>query len=119
MATKPLEVEVSAAGRVAIIRLAGEIDGFADEPLRQAFAAATAAPERPAALLLHLGSVEYINSSGIGVLVSLLMLARQAGLPVLACGLSDHYRHIFEITRLAQFIQHFPDEATALAQAPA
>ena len=43
----------------------------------------------------------------------------QAGLPVLACGLSDHYWHIFQITRLASFIQLFPDEATALAQAPA
>ncbi len=34
---------------------------------------------------------------------------------MLAAGLSDHYREIFEITRLADFMRIFPDERAALA----
>jgi anti-sigma B factor antagonist len=33
----------------------------------------------------------------------------------LSCGLSDHYKEIFKITRLADFLQIYPDEAAALA----
>jgi len=38
---------------------------------------------------------------------------------MLACGLSDHYREIFQITRLADFMSIFPDEESAMAGAPA
>jgi anti-anti-sigma factor len=48
--------------------------------------------------------VDYINSTGIALIVGLLGKARAAEVPVAASGLSDHYREIFEITRLSDFI---------------
>jgi hypothetical protein len=33
----------------------------------------------------------------------------------MVCGLSEHYMEIFRITRLAEFMSVFPDEASALA----
>ena len=47
---------------------------------------------------------EYISSTGIAVIVGLLAQARTQGVEVKAIGLSDHYREIFEITRLADFM---------------
>jgi len=58
----------------------------------------------PEAVILNFDDVGYINSTGIAVIVGLLAKARAHGIPLSACGLSDHYREIFEITRLADFM---------------
>jgi hypothetical protein len=66
-------------------------------------------------VLLNFSDVDYINSVGIALIVNLLTQARKAHRRLLACGLSVHYVEIFQITRLADFIAIFPDEASALA----
>jgi anti-anti-sigma factor len=67
------------------------------------------------ALLLNFSGTEYINSSGIALIVGILARARKEGRAVAAYGLSDHYREIFEVTRLADFIGLFPNEQAAVA----
>jgi anti-anti-sigma factor len=109
-----LEASVRREGAVGVITLEGEIDGFADEALNQAYAEA-AAPG-VSAVLLRFDKVDYINSTGIALIVGLLAQARKAGRRLLTCGLSPHYMEIFQITRLSDFMQVYPDEATALAQ---
>jgi hypothetical protein len=47
----------------------------------------------------------------------MLAKARQEERSVSACGLTEHYQHIFEITRLADFMPMFPDESSARAKA--
>jgi anti-anti-sigma regulatory factor len=47
-----------------------------------------------------------------------LARARKSKQQLLICGLSDHYAEIFQITRLADFMRIFPDEASALADSP-
>jgi anti-anti-sigma factor len=66
-------------------------------------------------VLLNFADVEYINSTGIALIVGLLARARKHGTRVLAAGLSEHYREIFEITRLADFMELYPDEEGAVA----
>ena len=65
-------------------------------------------PRQPAAgaasIRLDFTAVAYINSTGIALIVGLLGRARAAAVPVSACGLTDHYREIFEITRLSDFM---------------
>jgi anti-anti-sigma factor len=101
---------------LVIIDFRGEIDGSADEALNGAYADAIASD--PKRVLLRFDEVTYINSTGIALLVGLLAEARRADRSVLACGLTDHYKEIFEITRIADFMTIFDDEAGALA-APA
>ena len=74
-------------------------------------------PRRPAraTLLLDFGDVAYINSTGIALIVGLLGRARADGVAVAACRLSDHYREIFEITRLSDFMSIHADERSARA----
>jgi anti-anti-sigma factor len=93
--------------------LHGEINAFAEDPLNAAYAEAESS--NPRAILLNFGDVEYINSTGIALIVGLLSRARESGRRLLACGLSDHYAEIFSITRLADFMDVFPDEASALS----
>lgn len=99
--------------RIAVIELHGEINGFAEETLNTAYAQAES--ERPEAILLNFADVDYINSTGIALIVSLLARARTAHRQLLSCGLSEHYVEIFNITRLADFMAVYPDEEAALA----
>ncbi len=98
-----LEFEVGTRGDTAAIHLTGRIDRDAGTVLEQAYTAAIAG--KPAAIELDFIDTEYINSTGIALIVSLLARARAQGLPIRAAGLTPHYVHIFEITRLSDFIE--------------
>ncbi len=115
MATQPLEASVRFQPGMAIIDLKGEIDGFGEAALQAAYDQVEG--QKPEAVLLNFSAVDYINSTGIALIVGLLAQARKARRRVLTCGLSDHYQHIFTITRLADFMTMMPDEASALAAA--
>lgn len=94
-----------------VIVVTGDLDGRAGEALERAYEQATSSGAT--ALVLNFENLGFMNSSGIALVVSLLGRARQHGIEVRACGLSDHYRHVFEITRLADFMALCADEAAA------
>ena len=99
-------------GDVPVIDLEGEIDGDAEVALLDAYDRAAEGADR---IVLNFGPTHYINSTGLAVIVQILARARATGVDVHAFGLSDHYRHIFEITRLADFVALHADEASAVA----
>ena len=78
-----------------------------------AYARASVDGVRP--IVLSFAQLEYMNSGGIGLLVMLLVRAHRNGEQVLAYGLSDHYRQIFELTRLDEAVGIHADERDALA----
>ena len=116
MSAKSLETTVRRVSGVAVIDLRGDIDGSAEQALNAAYVEATA--ENPASVLLNFSKVEYINSTGIALIVGVLAQARKAKRPISTFGLSDHYTEIFQITRLADFMGIYPDEASALSHKP-
>jgi anti-anti-sigma factor len=106
------EAAVRPTANAVIIDLRGLIDGGAEQALNAAYATATAT--NPSAVLLNFSGVEYINSTGIALIVGVLAQARKAKRPLSTFGLSAHYTEIFQITRLADFMSLYPDEASAL-----
>jgi anti-anti-sigma factor len=104
-------------GGVAVLDIVGDIDRDADAPLQRAYDEAVA--EGGSAVLLNFDEVGYINSTGIAVIVGLLARARKERQTISACGLTEHYRHIFSITRLSDFIGIYTDEDSAVRGAPA
>ncbi len=116
MPAKQLSVNVRHQPASAIIDLHGEINAFAESSLNAAYADAEAG--RPDVILLNFSDVEYMNSTGIALIVSLLARARAGRRRLIACGLSEHYVEIFNITRLADFMTVYPDEAAALNEVP-
>jgi anti-anti-sigma factor len=97
---------------LAILELHGDVDGAADDLINAAYTDAVSGS--PVRVLLNFANVSYINSTGIALIVGLLAEARGAGRTMLACGLSDHYKEIFEITRIADFVTIVDDEQAAL-----
>jgi anti-sigma B factor antagonist len=112
MPAKTLEAKVRHLQDLSIIDLKGDINSFAVETLNNVFAEASDQSTR--AVLLNFSEVEYINSTGIALIVGLMSKARQNNQRLVTYGLSDHYVAIFNITRLSDYISLFPDEATAL-----
>jgi anti-sigma B factor antagonist len=114
MAAKSFEARVRYQPRVAIIDLEGEIDSFAEDMLNAAYAEAESLEAN--VILLNFSKVVYINSTGIALIVGLLARARKSKRRLLAWGLSEHYVEIFQITRLVDFMNVFPDEESALTE---
>jgi anti-sigma B factor antagonist len=69
--------------------------------------------------VLNFSALDYMNSGGIGLLVMLLVRAQRQHQRVLAFGLSDHYRQIFELTRLDEAVGIHDTQDDALAAAAA
>ena len=115
MAVRHLEAEVRRERGRAILDLRGEINGFAQEALDAAYSEAES--NDPETILLNFEEVDYINSTGIALIVGLLARARASHKRrLVAFGLSDHYVEIFEITRLSDFMSVFPDEERAISE---
>ena len=95
----------------AVIDLVGEVTAASEPALMDAYARAGSSRS----LILNFSGLAYMNSSGIGLLVTLLVRARKAGQRLHAFGLTDHYRQIFELTRLDEAIAIHDSEAAALA----
>ncbi|HEX2183116.1 MAG TPA: STAS domain-containing protein [Rubrobacteraceae bacterium] len=115
MAVRHLEVGVRREPGGTVLDLKGEINGFAEGSLDAAYAEAE--KDNPETILLNFEGVDYINSTGIALIVGLLARARAAKRRLVAYGLSDHYVEIFNITRLSDFVNVFPDEESALSGA--
>jgi anti-sigma B factor antagonist len=107
MQTSRFEAHVRRALEAAVVELDGDVDAHAEAALERAYDDAKAAGAR--IVTLDFTSVGYINSTGIAVLVGLLARGRRDRVELEARGLSDHYREIFEITRIADFVRIVPD----------
>jgi anti-sigma B factor antagonist len=99
----------------SIIDIKGEINAFAENVLMDAYTQASA--EKTRAIILNFRELEYMNSSGIGLLVTLLIRIQRQNQQLLAFGLNPHYREVFEVTRLDKAIGLYETEADALAAA--
>ncbi len=100
---------------VSIIDIKGDVSAFAEDTLMEAYAEASTPTTRT--IILNFNGLEYMNSSGIGLLVTLLIRINRQKQRMLAFGLSEHYKHIFELTRLNEAIGIFDTEADVLAAA--
>ena len=97
------------ADGAAVIDIDGQITGFAENVLMDAYTQATKRGAK--SVLLNFTKLDYMNSSGIGLLVTLLVRTKRKGQRLAAFGLSDHYREIFQLTRLDEAITIHDDEA--------
>ncbi len=116
MSTTPMQARVRRAdGGVAVIELAGDVTAASEAQLMDAYRQAGGDGTR--GIVLDFTGLDYMNSSGIGLLVTLLVRARRAHQQLSAYGLSDHYRQIFELTRLDEAVSIHDDEPSALQEA--
>ena len=100
---------------VSIIDISGEITGATEPELTAAFTEAST--DGVETVVLNFTDLAYMNSSGIGLLVTALIRAQRQNQRLMAYGLTDHYRQIFSLTRLDEAIVIHDDEESALQAA--
>ena len=96
----------------AVVDLPAQIDSTAETALNDAYAAAVGHGSKT--VLLNFAGVDFLSSTGIALIVGMLARGRKDGRAIRASGLSDHYREIFEITRLSDYMPMFANEDAAL-----
>ena len=101
--------------KASVIDIQGEVTAAAENALMDAYTQASNAH----AIILNFAGMEYMNSSGIGLLVTLLIRVNRQKQKLMTCGLTDHYKQIFTLTRLNEAIGVYDSEAEALAAAGA
>jgi len=112
MSTPAITMDVRRIGdEVAVVDIKGEVTAACEPVLMAAYEAAGSGTKR---LVLNFGGLEYMNSGGIGMLVTLLVRANRQRQQLAAYGLSEHYREIFELTRLDEAITIYDNEESAL-----
>jgi len=66
-------------------------------------------------ILLNLGDVNYIDSSGLGELVSAFTTAKNQGANVKLLGLTKKVKDVLQLTKLYTVFDIYDDEASAIA----
>jgi anti-sigma B factor antagonist len=116
MAEAKLNATVRQAGPKAnVIDIQGEINSFSEQALTEAYNQAV--KDQARTVIFNFSNMTYMNSFGIGMLIVLLVRAKREGKNVVGYGLNDHFKRIFELTRLDQVIPIFTNEEIALASA--
>jgi anti-sigma B factor antagonist len=101
--------------RISVIDIKGEITATSESALMDAFNRASG--DATKAVILNFEGLGYMNSSGIGLLVTLLVRAQRQHQKLMAYGLNEHYRQIFELTRLDEAVGIHDTEENATAAA--
>ncbi len=101
--------------RVSAIDVRGDVTAASEGALMDAYGRASG--PRTSSIVLNFAGLDYMNSGGIGLLVTLLVRAKRQKQRLLASGLNQHYRQILELTRLDEAIEIFPSEDEAVSAA--
>ena len=108
-------IELDQQGSASILRIVGDVTSASEADLMAAYGLSAANGAK--AVILDFSKLEYMNSGGIGLLVTLLVRAQRGGGRLIATGLSEHYKEIFSLTRLDEAIEIHDGEAAAVAAA--
>ncbi|MDZ7292085.1 MAG: STAS domain-containing protein [candidate division KSB1 bacterium] len=108
-----LQVHLRLEDKLAIVDLSGDVTSFAEKKLLAAYDKAVA--QKVKCLVFNFSSVNYVNSAGMSILITLLTRSQKQGVALRAFGLSPHFQKIFDMVGLLKYIPHFTNEAEARA----
>ncbi len=107
------QVTSPAGNSVTILRFEGDIASTSKEAVLGAYQALPKAEVKR--IVLDFTKVDYINSSGIALVIQLLIEAANSGQKVCAFGLSAHFLKVFTMVGITKYAGLHPTEADALA----
>ena len=112
MSQGTLTMDVRKVGDTSVVDIKGDVTAASEDVLMDAY---NRAGDDAKGIVLNFSGLEYMNSGGIGLLVTLLVRANRQKQKLTAFGLTDHYKQIFELTRLDEAIGIFENEQDALS----
>src|SRR5512143_1545575 len=108
----PLELNTRRVGRVTVVRCAGRmVAGPESESVRRHISQLLPAEKH---VVLHLGEVAFMDSSGLGTMVRMQALARRAGGDIKLCQVRPEVSTVLRVTNLTQLFQRYEREEEAI-----
>ena len=104
---------MSKTTRSNVLPLEGEIDLHVSPEVVEALR--TMIENKPKIVVVDLAKVTYFDSSGLAVLIEGMQKVQEYGGKFALANVQESVQHIFEIARLDQVFQIFPDVDSALA----
>ncbi|MDF5735911.1 MULTISPECIES: STAS domain-containing protein [unclassified Nostoc] len=93
---------------VKVLEISGILDGIRGNELRREVS--NVVDNGADILLLDLKEVKFIDSSGLGALVSAMQIVRAANGKLFVCSISDQVRMLFELTKMDRIFKTFADQ---------
>ena len=98
---------------VAVIRFEGDIASTSKDAVLGTYQSLPKATTK--LILLDFTKVDYINSSGIALVIQMLIEASNSGQKVYAYGLSPHFTKVFTMVGITKYAGLFPSQDAAMA----
>jgi len=108
-----MEIQVRVQDNLAILSLNGRLDLASGATLKEHLK--RLAEKETTQIHLNLSEVEFINSSGLGALVSIMKEIRLVKGRLTLSNLASYVQEIFEITQLSHIFEIYSTEEEALA----
>src|SRR5271169_5929477 len=108
-----LSLDTREVGRVTIVRCNGRIVAGSESESLRAHLAWLLRDRR--AIILHLGDVGFIDSSGLGTIVRSLTSTRQVRGELKLCNVPEHVRKVLELSQLTKLFDTHESEERAVA----
>ncbi len=93
-----MDVRVEDGHEASVVSVSGDVDLSTSRELQAQLRSAVAGPAGK--LIVDLGGVPYMDSSGVATLVETMQLSRERGKRLVLSSMSERVRSIFEIARL-------------------
>lgn len=106
------KAKVEMNGPVAVLRFEGDVTSASKDAVLGAYEKLT--PEAKE-ILLDFSKVQYLNSSGIAIVIQLLMEANKSERKVQTFGLTPHFQKVFTMLGLTKYTALHPNESAAKA----
>jgi anti-anti-sigma factor len=97
---------------IVVLRFSGDITSASKGAVLGTY---EALPKESKRILLDFSNAEYMNSSGIALIIQMLIQAGKAGQSVQTFGLSSHFRKVFTMVGMTKYTKLYSDEPTACA----
>jgi anti-anti-sigma factor len=106
------EVQCDSGSPVTVLRFAGDITSASKAAVLGTY---QGLPEATKRILLDFSGVDYLNSSGIALIIQMMIGASKGGQVIQTFGLKPHFQKVFTMVGITKYTKLHPDEQTACA----
>ena len=106
------EVRCNSGAPITVIRYAGDITSTSKAAVLDTFQGLPAGTKR---IILDFSGVDYLNSSGIALVIQMMIAANKSGQSIHIFGLKPHFTKVFTMVGITRYTTLHPDEQTACA----
>ena len=104
------EVQGPTGASITVLRYAGDITSTSKAAVLDTFQGLQTENRR---IVLDFTGVDYLNSSGIALIIQMMIAANKSGQTVQTFGLKPHFKKVFTMVGITKYTTLHPDEQTA------